>query len=782
MVPVAIGLNARLQKLMEVNIQAQLENATRNTLSMVQLATETSIRHHLRAIAEKNLELVELLHRDVKNGTLTTNEAQEQAQRFFLNQKVGDTGYTYVLDTTGHLQVHPVPGLLNRDLRDFRFIREQVYRKNGYIEYDWKNPGETRLRPKALYMMYFEPWDWIISVSTYREEFVSLLHVDDFRDKILENRFGKSGYTYVMDSAGNLIIHPFMTGNIFHVSDSSGRRFVETICRMKNGKTEYSWKNPGEPMEREKIAIFRHLPELDWIVVSTGYYNEVYAPLGELRRILYAGMTITLILLLTLGMLISRLISNPLQIMIRAFAQGAAGRFNTRIRSRSTGEFHLLASYFNKFMRELDQYARSLRAEIRERKTAQGEVQKSERRLRTILSSANEGFMEVGADRVILDLNPEMCTLLDRPSDAILGKKIFEFVDPPSAERIREHLELRKIGLRSSYEVTLLRPDGSRVICQFNGAPIIDEKGDIMSSFAMVSDITHRKLAEGEILRINEQLEQRVEERTYALQHTLQMVQDTQKHLVQSEKMAALGELVAGIAHEINTPVGIGMTASSHLQERTVELLALFENGKLTRTELSRYLELARESSVILESNLKRAADLIGSFKQIATDRASGDERSFKLAEYIQELLLSLRPHLKHTQHQIKVDCHEDLAFHGSPGAFSQVLANLVMNSLTHGFSEKPAGTIRIAVRQTGQNIEIEYTDDGCGIAPEYLPRIFDPFFTTRRGQGGSGLGLHIVYNIVTRTFGGRIHAESIPGNGVRFFLTLPAGDESDVG
>lgn len=784
MVPVAVGLNLRLQSLLEENIEAQLETATKNTVNMVKLAAHASIKQHLRAIAEKNVEIVSRFHRDALEGRITMQEARTQAARVLLSQHIGKTGYIYVLDSSGQLRVHPETVLLNRDLRDYRFIREQIVMKDGYLEYDWKNPNETVERPKALYMSYFEPWDWIVSVSSYREEFTSLIHVDEFRHEILQNRFGKTGYTYVMDSRGTLIIHPVLTGNIYNAVDSSGRRFTEKICREKNGKTVYSWKNPGEQEEREKIAIYRHIPELDWIIVSTGYLEEVYAPLGTLRNVLYLGMLVTLLLLMSVSYLISRIISRPLQSIITAFAQGAAGQFKTRIRTRATGEIRMLANYFNKFMRELDQYGRSLRNEIRERKNAQRDSEKSERRLRMILSSANEGFMEVGSDRIILDLNPEMSHILDRPPEEIIGRKIFEFVDPPSAERIREHLELRKIGLRSSYEATLLRPDGSRVICLFNGAPILDEKGHKISSFAMITDITARKLDEEEVRRVNEELERRVEERTFALQRTLQMVQEAQEHLVQSEKMAALGQLVAGVAHEINTPVGVGVTAATHLQESTLQVRQAFEQGSLTRAELVRYLSLAEEGGSILVSNLKRAADLIGSFKQIAVDRASGDERRFVLAEYIQELLLSLRPHLKHTAHKVNVDCPADLAMSGSPGAFSQILTNLVMNSLTHGFEGIPAGVITIAAERAGDAIVLRYHDDGVGILPENLGRIFDPFFTTRRGQGGSGLGLHIVYNLVTRTFGGRIQVESIPGSGTRFTLTLPlpAGENRDDG
>lgn len=771
-----------MQALLMRNIEAQLEIATQNMVNMVRVATTGSIQQHLRAISEKNVEITRMFYEDYKAGRITEAEAKKQAAKVLLSQRIGKTGYLYVLDSRGRLQVHPESELLDRDLRQFEFIRKQILQKKGFIEYEWKNPHETSMRPKALYMSYFVPWDWIISASSYREEFAELIHVDDVREEILANHFGKTGYTYVMDSRGNLIVHPVLTGNIYNAVDSLGRHFTQKICREKNGKTVYSWRNPGEEKEREKLAIYRYIPELDWIVVSTGYLEEVYEPLYSLQKILYIGVLAMFVLLLILSFGISRIITRPLQVIMHAFAQGAAGRFSTRVRTNAGGEIRLLAGYFNKFMRELEQYSRSLREEIRQRKHAQREIERFSLRQRMILENANEGFIELGSDRVIVDINPEMAHLLGRSANEIIGHKIYEFVDSTSAERIREHMELRKIGLRSSYEVTLLRPDGSHVVCLVNGAPILDESGKKISSFAMLTDITQRKLQEEEIRLINAELEQRVAQRTAALQQTLQMMQQAQEQLVQAEKMAALGHLVAGVAHEINTPVGVGMTAATHLQENISAFRALYVSGKITRTEMERFLSIVEEASSILVSNLSRAADLIGSFKQIAVDRASGDERVFALSEYIQEILLSLKPKFKHTNYHVVVDCPKDITIYGSPGAFSQILTNLVLNSLTHGFEGRETGTITIRVHQTPHQIELEYSDDGVGIPQEHLSRIFEPFFTTKRGRGGSGLGLHIVYNLTTRTFGGRISVHSILGAGVTFTLTFPTGDEHHVG
>ncbi|MBI2421806.1 MAG: ammonium transporter [Candidatus Hydrogenedentes bacterium] len=304
----------------------------------------------------------------------------------------------------------------------------------------------------------------------------------------------------------------------------------------------------------------------------------------------------------------------------------------------------------------------------------------------------------------------------------------------------------------------------------------------------MAYEEAERLRVEEEIRQINEQLEHRVHARTAELQtsnqelrETLERLERTQNKLVNSEKMAALGELVAGVAHEINTPVGVAVTATSHLQLKTEEFLRQYDAGQIKKSELERYLRLAGESTTMLMSNLTRAADLVQSFKKVAVDQTSEAMRVFDLREYVHEVLLSLRPKLKKTEHDILVHCPEDLQLRTFPGALSQILTNLIMNSLIHGFEEKEAGKIEITFSPEESELLMTYRDNGKGIPPEYLGRIFDPFFTTRRGSGGSGLGLHILYNIVSQQLQGSIHCESEPGVGTAFFVRFAMNIEEEA-
>ncbi|MBF0460100.1 MAG: HAMP domain-containing histidine kinase [Magnetococcales bacterium] len=259
-----------------------------------------------------------------------------------------------------------------------------------------------------------------------------------------------------------------------------------------------------------------------------------------------------------------------------------------------------------------------------------------------------------------------------------------------------------------------------------------------------------------------------------ALQKTLVMVKQTQSQLVEAEKMASLGSLVAGVAHEINTPVGTGVTAASFLERKSRECAAQLADGSLRKSELESFFRDVIESTQMIFHNLNRAAELVRSFKQVAVDRTNEERRTFRLHEYIDHILLSLRPRLKKTQHTVTVECPETLEIDSYPGAFSQIISNLIVNSLLHGFQEHEAGKILFQVTRREGDILFCYSDNGRGMEEKDRLRVFEPFFTTARHRGGSGLGLHIVFNLVTQSLGGTICCISSPGQGTRYEISIP--------
>ncbi len=252
-------------------------------------------------------------------------------------------------------------------------------------------------------------------------------------------------------------------------------------------------------------------------------------------------------------------------------------------------------------------------------------------------------------------------------------------------------------------------------------------------------------------------------------------LKDAQAQIIESEKLASLGSLVAGVSHEINTPVGVSVTAASFLNDKNKELSLHIQNHTLTKKGLEDYSGIINETTGILMSNLKRASELIGSFKKIAVDQTSENCGDIILKDYIEDVILSLKHIIKKTSIEIMVMCEDNnLKIKTYPGSLVQLFTNLIMNSISHGFDNTSKGTITISTRLEAEKIIIQYADDGKGMDKEILKRIFEPFYTTKRGQGGSGLGLFIVYNIVTTVLNGSIECESSIGNGVLFTITLP--------
>ncbi len=269
-------------------------------------------------------------------------------------------------------------------------------------------------------------------------------------------------------------------------------------------------------------------------------------------------------------------------------------------------------------------------------------------------------------------------------------------------------------------------------------------------------------------------LHEEIEKANQNLQEALENLKITQSQLVQSEKMASLGGLVAGVAHEINTPVGIGITAVSSLVEDTQKMAELYKKDQISRGDFKEFLQTTNNSSKLIQKNLERTASLVQSFKQVSVDQSTEQQREFLFKAYLEDVIRSLYPKLKQRDIDINIECDEKLQLHSYPGVFAQIFTNLVLNSITHGFKkENKKGVIEILVKQEAKQLQIEYKDNGEGIPGEILPKIFDPFFTTDQSKG-TGLGLNIIYNLVTQKLKGSIKCESEEKKGVVFRIVVP--------
>ncbi len=384
-------------------------------------------------------------------------------------------------------------------------------------------------------------------------------------------------------------------------------------------------------------------------------------------------------------------------------------------------------------------------------------------------------------DGLILYANVQAGKLFDLPVPELVGSSMVSFYQ--NAEDRELLLDaFNQNGIIRDYELSLHTANQKAFLAGTFLAPFQYNNEKVLLS--VFYDLTERKRAEEErLLLINERAAKhaalRLNEETTAqkeaLSQTLAKLQAAQDQLIESEKMAALGNLVAGVAHEINTPVGIGVTGISQLELLSKELQQSFDKGQMKRSHLTQYLENVAQIHKLLMHNLQRAASLIQSFKKVAVDRTTDQVRHFQLADYLQEIITSLRPEFRRLPHQVRIKCDPSIYMNSYPGLLSQVLTNLILNSLQHGFLAHQAGLIQIEAHLNDEHwLYLTYSDDGQGMSEEVQQQMFEPFFTTNRERGGSGLGLHIVYNHVKHQLGGQIRCETRPQHGTRFIIELP--------
>lgn len=380
-----------------------------------------------------------------------------------------------------------------------------------------------------------------------------------------------------------------------------------------------------------------------------------------------------------------------------------------------------------------------------------------------------------------LDVNETWERQFRYTREQMLGKTSLEiglWIDPQERQRLFSDLDA--YPQVQNREVHFRRGDDKEILCELSGQ-VFELNGRKVLLWG-AHDVTEHRRAQREIEELNLRLEARVKERTAKLEQANAEIEEAMKslklaqhELVRAEKLAALGSLVAGVAHELNTPIGNSVTVASTLHDKTQDFGLAAASGKLRRSTLDHYLEDTRTASELLLRSLTQASNLISSFKQVAVDQASAQRRRFDLKLVVEEVTATLAPMLKKTPFELELELADNVVMDSFPGSIGQVITNLVTNSLAHAFENRECGVMHLRTWQRGLHlVEMVFTDDGVGIPESDMKRVFDPFFTTKLGRGGSGLGLHIVYNLVTRVLGGRIQATSQPGVGTRFQISLP--------
>lgn len=535
------------------------------------------------------------------------------------------------------------------------------------------------------------------------------------------------------------------------------------------------------------------------------------APLGTLRVLVdfaesaehdrqqYRELVLMLgiMLLIFLAMLWATLeyaVRRPLHVLAEASGELARRNFAVKLPTPTGDEVGKLIGAFDAMRTDLRHYQSDLLGEIEQRRQSglemarlNAEIAERARDLRAITDAVGDGIVRLDAQGRVSFWNPGAERFFGLPAAQALGMDFHARMVPgrtvPVAKAAFAHFAQSGEGpiLGRTVEVAARRADGSEFAAELTISPLSTEQG--WQAVGVVRDITERQRIAGELDRHRHHLAELVEERTrelaarnHALNDALALVQRTQRELIESEKQASLGRLVAGFAHEINTPIGVAVGASSLALEEARLLLPLLDADEVDERVLRAAIERIAEASGLVFANLSRAADLVGRFKRTSVDQTRGESRLYNLRETIDDAVASLHDVIKRTPVAVRVEVPEDIELYGQPGALGQIVTNLVLNAIRHGYADGArAGEVLIAGDQTAGEIELSISDDGAGMDEATRARAFEPFFTTARGSGGTGLGLFICHNLATAELHGSLRCDSAAGEGTRFSLRFPA-------
>ena len=476
------------------NAQADLKETTENLARMIETAATVSIRNYLRAVAEKNLEIIEGYYADHLVGRISEAQFIAVAKNLLQRQHIGRDGYIYCLDSTGTAVLHPDPAIQGTNLLPNTFAHRQINEKVGYLEYDWQNSYDATPRPKALYMVYFEPLDWIISVSAYREEFSSLVHYADLQEYIQAMHFGESGYAFITDGNGNYLIHP-NKNQYKNIAEAvhDGEKLMDTISHIKAGRITYELRATENDHFHPRQAYFKFIDKYDWYIGASFLESEIYGPLSLVRVLIVVFTLIIFILCVAVAIGFSEYINRHINRLINAFGQGAAGALNTRYETLAGDEFGQLAHYFNTFMARLESNRQSLVEEIEKRRQMQQVIHESEKRLKTLVKNAPVLLWAVDASGMLTFFEGNLpAQFIDeiQISDEVPVADSLRTMGPPM-DGLADHIENALIGNPGSLQITF---QGFAI--EIHSNPFYNDQHQLIGVVGVAIDVTSRWQAE----------------------------------------------------------------------------------------------------------------------------------------------------------------------------------------------------------------------------------------------------------------------------------------------
>lgn len=719
----------------------ELEKIEKSVYTATQALLSTAINNYLRGITETNLAIVESYYRQVVERKLTREQAKQQIQKRFATETVGDSGYLVAVeekDSRIYLDLHPY--LPQQECTETEGCKQWAKTRNGYTEYNWKNPLDNSSRKKAAYVVEFKPWNWIIGASSYRDEFVRLFKLDDLQKLISQIRINKSGYFFVFNSDYKLLIHPELEGiDVNQFGNDAIRQILGRLTRAGDGFITYKWKNPSETEERLKYAYVEHLEDFDWYLVASGYFDEIFAPIARLKKITTGLVCFSALLL---AALIYRL-SNTLSAALIALATDAKTFFQSRKQltweKRGIQEIDILGESLSGMTAELNTSMNTLQKKVMELAISEQEKAAGRNFIYSVIDSMPSVIIGVDARMKISLWNEKAARDSGRPLSKVQGIQL-ELGLPELSPHLGAILEA--ITDRVTRTVSYTR----------------EEENTPTRNIEMTIFPLQSSSEGGAVIRLDD-VSERVE---------------IEQRLRQSQKMDAVGQLAGGIAHDFNNMLSGIMGAAELLQLRLGE-----EHQQLVN---------------IISKSAERAGELI--LKLLAFSRK--DKVAFvplDVHAIIEETVAILGRTL---DKKVIISHQNNAALHTILGDSSQLQNSLLNLGINAGYAMTNGGELLFATRlleldasfceqsafelTPGWFLEVNVRDTGCGIPVEQQKRIFEPFFTTREQGKGTGLGLAAVYGTMIQHHGA-VTVYSEPGKGAEFHLLLPlSGDEIKSG
>ena len=742
----------QVKKILQNSIEKELQDQNDALADLIKTSASVSIKTHLHAIAEKNMDIARHFYERYRSGSLSRAEAVERIEEIFLTQPVGISGYIYCLNSKGIVEIHPNSKLKNTDVSSFEFVRRQLETRNGYLEYDWKNPGEEKSQPKALFMLYFEPLDWIISVSSYRREFDQLVDINDFRDNLLYHKTDRTGCAFVLSEDGTMLVHPDIPGDTQSYQSAYPQEFFKQIAREKNGKIKYFHADEGNESGRERLAIFKYLPDYKWIVASSCYAEDVFMPIHTLRNIIIFILVIIILSSIGITYLISTSVTKPLVSVMEKLERGAGGDFSVRMDEGKSDEFGQLARHFNSFMEQLEQNQERIKTEIRKNIEVQAALVENDLKLRSLFNQSFQFTGILSPSGILEEINQSLLEFSGCTAEDVRYKPFWQAPwwrhDPKIRQKLKEAIrKATKIDF-VRYETTSISKHNEIRNIDISIKSILNQSGEVAFIMTESRDITEYKQAALERKNLAVQLEK-------------------------SQKMEAIGTLAGGIAHDFNNILS-GILGYAQLAE-----LNLCSPAK-ARGHLSQIIKGAH-----------RAAELT---QQILTfsRKTEFEKQILSLYLVIKEALKLLRSSIPST-----IDITEAIASKSKILADPTQMHQVVMNLCTNAYHamDETGGVLTVRLNEKlisggmdvfdqeikkGFYLELEVTDTGHGMDDGTLKKAFDPYFTTKEIGKGTGFGLALVHAIVEE-HEGHIKVQSRVGEGSSFYIYLPVVEDQDA-